>query len=64
MQQSPSWEAYSHSASQEILPLLWNPKIHYRVDKSPPLVSILGQLNPVHNFPHYLTEIHFNIIIC
>jgi len=26
MKQSPSWEADSHSGSQEILRLLWNPK--------------------------------------
>jgi hypothetical protein len=35
MEQSPSWEANSHSASQEIPSLLRNQKVHYRVDKSP-----------------------------
>jgi hypothetical protein len=28
MQQSPSWEAESHTAIREILRPLWNPKVH------------------------------------
>jgi hypothetical protein len=51
MQQSPSGEADSHLASQGIPRLLWNPKVHYRVHKSPQLVSILKQTHPVHTFP-------------
>jgi hypothetical protein len=31
MDQSPSWEANSHSASQEIHHILWKPNIYYRV---------------------------------
>jgi len=34
MEQSPSWEANSHSAAQEITRLLWNPRIHYCVPRT------------------------------
>jgi len=38
----------SHSASQEIPRLLWNPEFHFRLHNSLPLDPNLSQMNPVH----------------
>jgi len=62
MVQSPSWEANWFAASQEILRISRNLKVHYRIHKRPPPVSILDQPNPVHILTSHLLEIHPNII--
>jgi hypothetical protein len=55
--------ADSHSAGLEISRLLQNPKVHYRVHISPPLVPILSRIKPVHTFLACFTNIHSNILI-
>ena len=59
---SPSSEADSSSASQEITRTLWDLKVHCRIHNSPPLVPILSQINPLYA-PSCFFQIHFNSVI-
>jgi len=58
IEQSPSWEANSHSASQETTCFFWNPKVHYCVHKGLPLAPVLDHMHPVHTLPPYFPTIH------
>ena len=60
MVQSPSWAANWFAASQEIPRISRNQKVHYRTDKRPSPVSIMGQPHPVHMPTSHLLEIHPN----
>jgi hypothetical protein len=59
---SPASEAAHCAATEELPNILWNPKVHYRVHNSPPLVPILSQIDPVHTITSYLSKIYFNIV--
>jgi len=40
---------------------LWDPKVHYRVHKSPPPDPILSEANSVHPIDTYLPKVHLTV---
>ena len=38
-------------------------KVHFCVEKSPSLASVLSQINPVHTFQTFSLKVHFDIIL-
>ena len=62
MEHSPSCEANRSSANQKTC-ILWNPKIHHRIHKSPPPLPILSQIYTIHVPSSHFSKIYFNIIL-
>jgi hypothetical protein len=56
---SSSWEAANCAATRELPSISWNPRVHYRDHKYPPLIPILSQIDPVHTIPSYLSKIYY-----
>jgi hypothetical protein len=62
VEQKPLWEANRSSANKEVLRTLWNRKVHYRINNSPPSAPVLRQSDPVYAATSDFSKTHFNII--
>jgi hypothetical protein len=56
-------KADSLSDSHEAPRILWKPKVHYCVHKSPPPDPVVSQMNPVHTLPRHFFKIYCTIIL-
>ena len=63
MEQSPSWDVNMFSAGQKIPRILWNPQVHHRIHKCPPLLPILSKIDPVRVITSHFLKNHFNIML-
>jgi hypothetical protein len=63
MEQTPSREAGSLSADQEIIRLLWDPTFYCPVHKNSPLDLVLILGSPLPTLTAYFLKINFNIIL-
>jgi hypothetical protein len=61
VEQKHSWNIKSSSAIR-ILRILWKLTVHCHVQKIPPLVPILSQMNPVYAHASFSFKVNFNTI--
>jgi hypothetical protein len=65
MRGTPSWEANRFWVSQEILRILWGPKVYNYIHMFLPPVPNLSQLGPVHTpTSHFLSNVWKNYSTC
>jgi hypothetical protein len=63
MELSPSWEAASRLAIQELPNILRKPEVYLRVHKGLALTPILSHTNPVITTLSYSSKINLNITL-
>jgi hypothetical protein len=56
MDQSPSCEAESRSAGEELLCILWKLEVHRHAHNNSPLHLMLSHLNPIHIVTSYFPK--------
>jgi hypothetical protein len=62
MELNTSRGAATCSVTQVFPSILRNRNVHHRVHKSPPLVHILSQTDPIHTTSSYLFTTYLNVI--
>jgi hypothetical protein len=63
MEQNLFCKANRFSASQEIIRISWNLKVHYSIYKCPPFVPVLSHTDPFHALTSHFLKIHLNVIL-
>jgi hypothetical protein len=64
MEQCAFWKRTFTSLVKKFAPPSWNPKVHYRVHKSPPLDPILSQSNPIKTHTPCFIKVKVKLFLC